>query len=230
MTSLLLASLTFFFLHRVISGSRLRDVIVARIEESVYRNLFALASLACLTWLWAGYTIARGAPSNFELFSPSAIAHYLQPLVQFVAITLVVLGLSTRNPTIAGMGDAVRQPGIVSGALRITRHPFLWGVSIFAAGHLLVEADLASWIFFGSLVVLALTGTLSIDAKRRRALGSEWDGFARLTSNVPFAAILAGRQRLDLKQIGWPRFGAAVATYVVLIVAHPILFGGTALP
>jgi len=33
------------------------------------------------------------------------------------------------------------------------------------------QRDLASFIFFGSLAVTALAGTVSIDAKRRRALG-----------------------------------------------------------
>ena len=81
--------------------------------------------------------------------------------------------------------------------LRITRHPFLWGVALWAAGHLMVNGDLASLILFGSLLVLAVFGTGSIDAKRRRALGEKWDAFAAKTSAVPFAAIAAGRQSAE---------------------------------
>jgi uncharacterized membrane protein len=44
-------------------------------------------------------------------------------------------------------------------------------------------------MFFGAFAVTALAGTVSIDAKRRRALGPGWQTFAAQTSIVPFAAI-----------------------------------------
>ncbi len=49
-------------------------------------------------------------------------------------------------------------------------------------------------ILFGTFFVLALSGTASIDAKRKRKMGAAWDCFAAKTSNVPFAAIAAGRK------------------------------------
>jgi uncharacterized membrane protein len=85
---------------------------------------------------------------------------------------------------------ALERPDVVKGMLRITRHPFLWGVAIWASGHLSVNGDRASIVLFGSMLLLALFGTASIDAKRKRALGATWDAFAAQTSNVPFAAIL----------------------------------------
>src|SRR5262249_26116361 len=36
----------------------------------------------------------------------------------------------------------------------------------------------------------------AIDAKRRRSFGEQWMQFAAVTSNVPFAAIVAGKNRL----------------------------------
>jgi len=73
-------------------------------------------------------------------------------------------------------------------------------------------------------------GTLSIDAKRRRALGAKWDTFAAETSNLPVAAIAGGRQRLSLGEIGWWRIGLAVGVWGLLAWAHPYLFGVRALP
>ena len=60
--------------------------------------------------------------------------------------------------------------------MRITRHPFLWGVAVWACGHLLVNGRRPSFILFGSLLVLAIFGTYSIDAKRTRALGDTLGG------------------------------------------------------
>ena len=142
-----------------------------------------------------------------------------------LAFLLIVAGVTTRNPTIAGMAATVYDRHIVRGSLRISRHPFLWGVTLFAAGHMLVDPSLAAWGFFGTLLVLASTGTLSIDLKRRRALGDDWKAFAEATSNVPFWAIATGRQRLALGEIGWWRPLVGVALYTLLILAHPHLFG-----
>jgi uncharacterized membrane protein len=48
---------------------------------------------------------------------------------------------------------------------------YFWGVALWALVHLVVNGDLASLILFGSLLVIALGGTVSIDAKRRRKFG-----------------------------------------------------------
>jgi uncharacterized membrane protein len=125
---------------------------------------------------------------------------------------------------------ALDRVDVVRGMLRVTRHPFLWGMTIWALGHLLVNGDTASLILFGALLVLSLFGTASIDAKRRRTLGAKWDQFAVQTSNVPFLAIVQGRQRLDLREIGLLRILIAVAVYAALLFAHPYLFGKPALP
>jgi uncharacterized membrane protein len=128
MLNLAAAALTFFALHRVISGSRLRDRIVALIGETAFRRVFALASFACLTWLWLGFQSARASPWNVQLFTPRATLELLQIPLQLLAFLLIVAGITTRNPTTAGMAAMASDRNIVRGTLRITRHPFLWGV------------------------------------------------------------------------------------------------------
>src|SRR2546429_9012140 len=94
--------------------------------------------------------------------------------------------------------------GRARGMVRVTRHPFLWGVALWSLVHLIMNGDLASVILFGSLLLLALGGTVAIDAKRRRKFGDGWRQFAQTTSSVPFAAILNGRNRIGsaLSEIG----------------------------
>lgn len=75
------------------------------------------------------------------------------------------------------------------------------------------------------MLALALFGTASIDAKRKRVLGSKWDQFAVQTSNVPFLAIAQGRQRLALAEIGWWRPLVALAVWAALAFGHRYLFG-----
>ena len=219
MLNLIAASAYFLLIHFGVSGTRLRDGLVARLGEGPYRGMFALASVLGLVWMAYAYRHAPAVPTwGLVLgFRPAA---YLLVLIAFI---FVVIGLATPSPTQVGMESTLtRGPDIARGMVRITRHPFLWGVALWALVHLLVNGDLASLVLFGSLLVLALAGTAVIDAKRRRGCGAGWMQFAAVTSNVPFAAILAGRNRLGpaVAEIGVWRPLVAIAVYALAFYLH----------
>ncbi len=96
---------------------------------------------------------------------------------------------------------------------------------MWAMVHLLTNGDIASFIFFGSIAVTALVGTVSIDAKRRRALGFAWQSFAAQTYIVPFAAITAGRTRFKPDEVAAWQWIAAIITYVLFLGGHSHIFG-----
>ncbi|MBW8813931.1 MAG: NnrU family protein [Caulobacterales bacterium] len=230
MPNLIAAALYFVLLHLLVSGTRVRDALTGAIGVGPYMGLFSAASAAGLAWLGFAFAGALGTPGDRFYWDITPAARYAQVVVQLVAMLLIVPGLTTPNPTSVRQEGALDRPDVVKGMLRITRHPFLWGVAVWAAGHLIVNGNTASIILFGSLLLLGLFGTSSIDAKRRRALGPKWDTFAAQTSNVPFAAIIAGRQQLRLGEIGWWRIALGVAIWALLAWAHPYLFGVRALP
>lgn len=230
MTNLIAAALFFVLLHLVVSGTRLRDGLIARIGQGPYLGLFVVLSWVGLIWLAWGFAAARGTEANLAYWGVTPETRGLQLALQVVAFLFIVIGVTTRNPTLVRGETALDDPNIVRGMLRVTRHPFLWGVAVWAAGHLIVNGDRASLILFGSMLFLAVFGTASIDAKRKRALGPAWDAFAAQTSNVPFAAIVAGRQKLSLGEIGLWRVLAALAVAAAIAWAHPLLFGVAALP
>lgn len=223
MTGLIAAAAFFVLLHLLVSGTALRGAVVKTIGEGPYMGLFSLASVGGLAWLGWAYGQAKGSgPVYWDL---GAGARHAGLALVLLALLLAVPGLLTPNPTSVRQEGALDKPDAVKGMLRITRHPFLWGVAIWAAAHLLANGDLPSVILFGALAVLAVLGTASIDAKRKKALGAKWDDFAARTSGVPFAAILAGRQTLSLGEIGWWRLLLAVAVWAALLWGHPFLFG-----
>jgi uncharacterized membrane protein len=214
----------------LVSGTRLRDAATAAIGEGPYLGLYSLASVGALAWLGFAFAAARGDATNVALWSGTPLTKALQLGLQLLAVLFVVAGLTTPNPTSVGQLATLEKPDAIRGVLRITRHPFLWGVAIWATGHLLVNGDIAALVLFGSLLALALFGPGSIDAKRRRKLGAQWEAFAAKTSNVPFAAILARRQTLKIGEIGLPRLIGAVAVYGALLAVHPLAFGVSPLP
>jgi uncharacterized membrane protein len=224
MFSLIAASAFFLLIHFGVSGTRLRDRLVTLMREGPYRGAFALASLIGLVWMGRAY--AR-APA-IELWAPLPGIRPLALMLVFVAFLFVVIGLATASPTRVGMESKLGQgTEPARGMVRITRHPFLWGVALWAFVHLVANGDLASMIFFGTLLVLALGGTASIDAKRRRNFGDAWQRFAEATSNIPFAAIASGRNELGpaLSEIGFLRPVIAIAAYAAFLVFHGRLFG-----
>jgi uncharacterized membrane protein len=221
MASLIAAGAVFVGIHLFIAGTRLRDRIVAAIGEQPYLGLFSLLSIASLTWLILAY---RAAPRLLLWPTPPGLRAVAIALM-LVAVALVVIGLTTPSPTATGGTGALDREEAARGILRVTRHPFLCGVALWAALHLLVNGDSASLALFGTLLVLAIIGPPSIDAKRRRAFGDRWRRFAARTSVLPFAAIAAGRNALRLGEIGAWRVALALAAYGALLTFHGRLFG-----
>jgi uncharacterized membrane protein len=219
MLSLVAACAYFLLIHFGVSGTRLREGLVRRLGEGPYRGLFSLATFAGLVWMARAYAHAP----RIELWGELLKLRPLVFVVTLLAALLVVIGVSTPNPTSVGAeGKLAEGASAVRGITRITRHPFLWGVALWALMHLIVNGDLASMVLFGSLLLLSLAGTAGIDAKRRRRFGEAWEAFARRTSNVPFAAIAAGRNELApaLREIGLLRLVIALVIYAALFVIH----------
>ena len=219
MISLALAGLAFVLIHLGISGTTLRDRLVGAIGLRGYMVLFSVLSVGAISWLSIAYQKAPYDPTwgALEWWKPVAL------LLMLPAFVLVVAGLLTPNPTSVAQEALVAQPP--RGIVHITRHPFLIGVAIWSAVHFVGNGDWASSFLFGALFVVSAAGTVSIDAKRRRALGpAAWDGFARQTSILPFGAILAGRTRFTLGDVGW-RWVAGFAAYALMLGGHAHIVG-----
>ena len=226
MENLVVAALFFVGTHLGVSSSALRPALVGRLGERAYLALYSLLSLLAIVWLVSAW---NSAP-QVQIWTPGAGLRHLTVALMPVAFLLVVAGLSAPNPTAVGQrpDPDAREPA--TGILRVTRHPFLWGVGLWAALHTLANGDLASLIFFGGFAALAVAGTFLIDAKRTRAGTKGWGVFLQRTSNVPFVAVLQRRQRLSLREIGLARAALALALYVAVLWAHPHLFGVSPLP
>jgi len=226
MASLIAAALFFDAIHIVIAGTELRWKIVARIGEEVFQAIFSVLSLAGIVWLCqaygrAGYVETWG---QVQMFRPLAL------LVMFFAFFFVVFAFAVPNPTAVRGGAMLREKEPARSIQRITRHPFLWGVALWSLIHLILNGDLASLIFFGCFLLLALAGPASIDRKRKRIHGDDWERFAAVTSSLPFLAIAQGRNAWRPGELGWWRIVLVVALYGFFLHMHRFLFGVSPLP
>jgi uncharacterized membrane protein len=229
MAMLIAAAAVFLGIHLLIAGTRVRDAITGAIGERPYLGLFSLASIGVIVWLVMAYKSVPG-DENPIFYNLGEAVHHLGIPIVLLAFLLGVQGLLAPNPTTVQQEGSLNKEGTIHGVLRITRHPFLWGVAIWAAFHLAANGDLASVILFGTFLLLSILGTFSIDAKRQRKLGAAWDAFAAKTSNVPFAAVIAKRNTLNITEsLGW-RFWVALLIFIVVLFSHARVIGVSPFP
>lgn len=199
-----LAALLFVGTHLGISSTSLRARLVDAVGERGYLavySLIAIATLSYLIWLY------NELPRYDYFWMPSPELYMVARVVMPVALILALGGFLVKNPTLVG-AESLLEDGkgadLARGVTRITRHPFQWGVLLWSASHVIANGDANSVIFFSAFGVLALLGTVAMDRKKAAALGEAWTAYAAATSNVPFAAVLRGRNRLAPSELWLP--------------------------
>lgn len=224
MTMFAAALAAFILLHVGLSATPLRAAAIRAIGEWPYRGLFSAASAIVLAWMIFSFGAARGAPENQIIWDPPSWGRHATALLVLLAFLLAVPGLIAPGPTMVGMERGMAAPEPARGMTRITRHPFLWGVALWGAGHLLANGETTSLMLFGGLLAMVLLGTRSIDRKAAARDPEGWARFKAVTSNVPFAAILQGRNRLVLGEVVVPLL-VALAVFAATIWFHRVFFG-----
>ncbi len=217
---LVAAAATWVALHIGVAGTALRGAIVARIGQGAFRGLFVLASFAVLGWLIHAYNVA--GPVAQLWIAPRWLVVVLM-LLMLPALLLFVCSVTMPNPTSVRGGRALEVPEPARGILRITRHPMLWAFAIWGVLHLVAIGTASMAVLAGAIVVTAFAGMPSLDAKYAKREPQRWPAFAAATSVLPFGAILAGRNRLALRELGWWRPLLALWLWVVLIAGHPMV-------
>jgi len=226
-TDLVLAMLAFVGGHVLFAGTPLRASLVDLLGgEGRFRGVFSLFSLVTLAWVVLAYAHAPYEPLWPDLHATRGIPLLVMPF----ACILLVAGLSTPNSTAVGGERVAELPDPLPGIMKVTRHPFLWGVALWAMSHGIANGDQASLLLFGGMAALSLIGMPSIDGKTARRLGSAWGPIALSSSILPFGAILRGQAKLRFAEIGWMRVVGGLALYALLILLHPWITGKPIFP
>lgn len=214
MTNLVLATVAFLATHFVAS-TPLRPRLVAAMGEWPYRGLYSLIAFLTLGWMIWAYAGAPREPLWAGL-------RQLPLAVMPFAFVLIACGY-WRNPTMVGADKLLKSEEPARGMIRITRHPIMWAIMLWAASHILARGDLKAIVFFGGFLVLAGLGTVLMDSRKRS--NPDWSRFAAVTSNIPLVAIAQGRNRIAWREIGWLQPAIGVVLFAAFLAAHPWLFG-----
>ena len=214
MTEMMIAALVWVVSHLGISSTPLRKTLVGAVGEKGYLGLYSLIALAAFIYLIWTY---NSVPRFDYLWMPNPDLYWVSKITMPIAFILLVGGFMVKNPTNVGMSiDSSEQAvDMAKGVTRITRHPLQWAIVLWAAGHIIANGDVVSVIFFSSFLVLSFLGTFLMDKKKAATMGEGWAAYAQVTSNIPFAAILGGRTKFELKELALP----AIVGLVVHVAA-----------
>jgi uncharacterized membrane protein len=209
-TNLLLATAAFLGTH-LVSSTPLRPRLVAALGEWPYRGVYSLAAFATLAWMIWAYA---GAPHEHLWQGPRMPPYIAMPL----AFVLLACGY-WRNPTMVGADKLLKSADPARGIIRVTRHPIMWALMLWAGSHLVARGDSKALVFFGAFLLLAALGTLLMDSRKKA--NPDWARFAAVTSNIPFLAIAQGRNRIVWPEIGWLRPLIGIAAFLAVLAIHP---------
>lgn len=177
---LLLGLAIFIGIHLVPSFTRLRRGLIGRFGEQGYKGIFALISVLGLVVI----IIGKSHAPFIQVWEPpfwGRDSSYVFMLFAFILVTAAYLPSNIR---------------------RFTRHPMLWGVTLWSIAHLLSKGDAAAMAIFIAIGLFALFDMVSSNI-RGAQLSVE-----KLPLNKDLTVVLIG-----------------VVTYFVVLTIHPAWSG-----
>ena len=212
--------------HIGLGAPRVRRALVGHLGRWGFTGLFVLVA-----WVTLGTAVSSYAAHAGE--GPAGLALGTSASARTALIAAIGMGLMLMSGAFAGYagspyalgGESVRQP---RGLERVTRHPFFVGVVLLGAAHALLAPRLVGAVAMGSLALFAGVGAWFQDRKLLALRGQSYADYLAATSSIPFAAIMAGRQRLVWGELpfGTLLLGLALAWALRTVHAHLFDHGG----
>ncbi|MFM6832260.1 MAG: NnrU family protein [Novosphingobium sp.] len=175
------AVLLFALAHFVMSGF-LRTRLISAMGSQTFLLVYSLVSLALFGWALVAFD---RAPDTSPLWNGS------NPVIWAVASVITILALALflssfmRNPALPGVNPAGLGTIIPTGVFTITRHPMMWGISLWAFAHIMVAPSARVLLLMGGLILVALLGSHFQDKRKIRQNNREFSPWQRRTTYWP---------------------------------------------
>ncbi|GIX20939.1 MAG: hypothetical protein KatS3mg120_2615 [Erythrobacter sp.] len=199
--NLIAANIAFVGSHLAMSHP-LRGAMVKALGASGFQIAYSLVSLAALAWVYFAFIAAPGA----DLPGAGEAGWVLATLLTWPAMVLLA-GSLAGNPALPTPQAEAQARAEPRGVFRVTRHPMMWGIGLWAASHLVLFWSTRTMVTALAMGFLALVGARLQDAKKAAQMGAAWEEWSRKTSY-------------------WPRLGQFARVGAVPLVAGTVLWLG----
>lgn len=210
-------------LHIGLATSAVRGRLAARMGELAFSLSYSGVALAAFSLVIVYYARHRyDGAAGFALATIPAAKWVLIAAIVLSVVTMAATFSTYSRSAYAVLGNGTFRPA--QGFERITRHPFLAGLAMFSLAHVLLATHLTGAAFAAGFGAIALVGIIHQDRKLLARYGEPFARYLEATSAIPFAAVIAGRQRLVWRELPFVQFAAGLAIASGLRAFHDFIF------
>lgn len=212
--------LLFFLTHSIPVRPGIKSRITTKVGTRGFAIGYSVLSLCALSLL-----VWSAAEAPYVQLWPQMMWHRQVVHIGMLGVCLIVaFSVGRPNPfSFGGANNSTFDPKR-SGIVRLSRHPILLVLVVWAGLHLLPNGDLAHVLLFGVLGSFAIAGRGLINRRKRREMGSEkWNSLNKSVAAAPMAHAPQSWRATVL------RFAAGILLFVALIALHPVLIGVSAI-
>jgi uncharacterized membrane protein len=206
LVQLLLANAAFVGSHFAMSHP-LRGPMVRVLGASGFLGVYSLVSLALIAWVALAFKAAPPAD-----LGGSGDAGWILATALTLPAMVLLAGSFAGNPALPDPTGKTMIPTEPKGVFRVTRHPMMWGIGLWAIAHVALWWSTRTLITAGAVGVLALFGAHLQDRKKRTLLGEAWAGWEARTSYWPRVGALLS--------VGWLWWVIGLALWLGATFAH----------
>lgn len=186
--SLLITTCVLFVGTHFALSHPLRAGLVARLGERGFLITYSIVAIATFVLIVQAW---RGMPPEPPLWTVDDPLWMLASLLVLFA-SILFMGSLIGNPALPAPNAAAATQSAPRGVFAITRHPMMWGFTLWALAHALVMPTPGQIVLSSTIAFLALVGSAGQDAKKAQVMGDSWRHWAARTSFVPFARQVGG--------------------------------------
>ncbi|MDZ4813373.1 MAG: NnrU family protein [Pseudomonadota bacterium] len=216
----LLAWLLFAGTHLLMGLPACRDVLVRSLGEQKFVAVFSAVAAIGLAVLAATVAIYGGDGARGLALGSVPAVHALLAMLAFLGLSLSMAGLLNYVRSPMALFRTQLRPA--AGIERVTRHAFFMGLTLFATAHALLVPTLALCIYFVGFALLATIGAVLQDRKLLVRHGTAYRDYMAVTSLIPFAALVQGRQAISVDDRLIRQFALSAALALLLLALHPL--------
>jgi len=197
--NLIAANIAFVGSHFAMSHP-LRAPMVKALGAGGFQGAYTLVSFATLAWVYFAFVAAPPA----DLPGSGDIGWIIATALTWPAMVLLA-GSFVGNPALPTPLAEAQTRAEPKGALRVTRHPMMWGIGLWAVSHMVLFWSTRTMVTALAMGILALVGAKFQDAKKETLMGESWAEWESKTSY-------------------WPRWGRLFSVGAVPLVAGTALW------
>ncbi|TAD75909.1 MAG: MFS transporter [Sphingomonadales bacterium] len=197
--NLIAANIAFVGSHFIMSHP-LRGPMVKALGAGGFQGAYTIVSFATLAWVYFAFIAAPSAD-----LPGSGQAGWIIATILTLPAMILLAGSFVGNPALPTPMAEAQTRAEPQGALRVTRHPMMWGIGLWAISHMVLFWSTRTMVTALAMGVLALVGAKFQDAKKEALMGAAWAEWESKTSY-------------------WPRWGKLFSVGAVPLIAGTVLW------